>query len=146
MIKNAVNESKSKGELTSTMRFTIFKVLHKGDKDPKLASNFSPISQLSIIYKLVSCLIPNRIKKVIPQMISKKQKSYVPNVYIGYVLLNLLSSIKTYNEIEIASLILARDFYIAFDSISHLYIQNVLNNSSLGKTFVNGSNFSLKIG
>ena len=30
LVKDAVNESKSKGELTSTMRFAIFKLLQKG--------------------------------------------------------------------------------------------------------------------
>ena len=55
LVKNAVNKSKSKGELTSTMRFAIFKPLCKGEKDPTLASNFRPISLLSVIHKLASC-------------------------------------------------------------------------------------------
>ena len=106
VVKNAVNKSKSKGELTSTMRFAIFKLLRKGGKDPTLAANFRPISLLSVIYKLVSCVIKNRLKKGIPQIIGKQQKAYVENDNIGAVLLNLLSSMKSYNEKKLASLIL----------------------------------------
>ena len=80
------------------MRFAIFKLLRKGEKDQTLAANFRPISLLSVIYKLVSCVIKNRLKKVLPQIIGKQQKAYVESDNIGAVLLNLLSSMKTYNE------------------------------------------------
>ena len=63
LVKDAVNESKFKGELTSTMIFAIFTLLLKGERDPTLAANFRPISLLSVIYKLVSCVIKNRLKK-----------------------------------------------------------------------------------
>ena len=76
------------------MRFAIFKLLWKGEKYPTLAANFRPISLLSVIYKLFSCVIKNRLKKVIPIIIGKQQKVYVENDNIGSVLLNLLASIK----------------------------------------------------
>ena len=98
LFTNAVNTSKAKGILTITLRTAIFKLLRKGEKDPTLASNFRPISLLSVIYKLASCVITNRIKKVIPQIIGKQQKAYVPNDNIGSVLLNLLSNMKNYND------------------------------------------------
>ena len=63
IVRNPVYDSKSKGELTSTMRFAIFKLLRKGEKDPTLAANYRPISLLSVIYKLLSCVIKNRLKK-----------------------------------------------------------------------------------
>ena len=135
LVRNAVNTSKSKGELTSTMRFAIFKLLRKGDKDPTLAANFRPISLLSVIYKLFSCVIKNRLKKVLPTIIGKQQKAYVENDNIGSVLLNLLTSMKKSNEKKIANLILCVDFRKAFDSISHTYIQNALKNFNFGEDF-----------
>ena len=117
------------------MRFAIFKLLRKGEKDQTLAANFRPISLLSVIYKLVSCVIKNRLKKVLPQIIGKQQKAYVESDNIGAVLLNLLSSMKNYNEKKLASLILCMDFRKAFDSISHLYIQNALKKFNFGEDF-----------
>ena len=119
----AVNNSKSKGKLTITLRTAIFKLLRKGEKDPTLATNFRPKSLLPGFYKLASCVITNCIKKVIPQLIGKQQKAYVPNDNIGPVLINLLSTMQNYNDNKIAGLILAIDFRKAFDSINHDYIQ-----------------------
>ena len=132
LVTNAVNNSKSKGKLTITLRTAIFKLLRKGEKDPTLVANFRPISLLSVIYKLASCVITNRIKKVIPQIIGKQQKAYVPNDNIGSVLINLLTTMQNYNEKEIAGLILAIDFRKAFDSINHEYIQAVLKKFNFG--------------
>ena len=66
-------------------------------------------------------------------VIGKQQKAYVPNDNIGYVLINLLSTMQKYNEKKIAGLILAIDFRKAFDSINHDYIQAVLKKFNFGK-------------
>ena len=97
-----------------------------------MAANFRPISLLSVIYKLASCVITDRIKKEIPQIIVKQQKAYVPNDNIGSVLINLLTNMHNYNEKKIAGLKLAIDFRKAFDSINHEYIQAVLRKFNFG--------------
>ena len=53
---------KTKGKLTITLRTATMKLLQKGDKDPTNPNNFCPISLLSVIYKLASCAISNRLK------------------------------------------------------------------------------------
>ena len=63
------------------------------------------------------------------------QKAYGKNDNIGSVLLNILASIKNYNNKKIASLILCIDFRKAFDSINHSYIQNALKELNFGKDF-----------
>ena len=75
-----------------------FQIVEERGKDPTLATNFRPISLLSGFYKLASCVITNRLKKVIPQLIGKQQKAYVPNENIGSVLINLLTTMHIYNE------------------------------------------------
>ena len=74
------------------------------------------------------------LKKVIPTIIGKQHKAYVENYNIGSILLNLLASMKDYNK-KIASLILCIDFWKAFDSISHTYIQNALKQLNFGEDF-----------
>ena len=98
LVCNAVITCKSKNKLTSTLRNSIFKLLRKGDKDPTLAGNFHPISLLSAFYKIASCVITNRIKKVISLIIGKQQKAYVPDDNIGSLLINLISTMQEYNQ------------------------------------------------
>ena len=40
------------GELTTSLRKAVIKLLRKGTKDPTLTGNYRPISLLSIFYKL----------------------------------------------------------------------------------------------
>ena len=79
--------------------------------------------------------LKNKLKKEIQQIIGKQQKAYVENDNIGSVLLNLSASIKNNNDKKIASLILCIDFWKAFDSISHTYIQNALKELNFGEDF-----------
>ena len=145
VVKNAINTSKSKGELTITMRFAIFKLLRKGEKDPTLAANFRPISLLSVVYKLVSCVIKNRLKKVLPQIIGKQQKAYVDSDNIGAVLLNLLSSMKSYNEKKKWQVwsyvsIFVKPLTQLVTPISKMYLKSLI----LGMISVTGLNFFLQ--
>ena len=63
LVVKTVNNNKSKGKSTSTLRTAIFKLLRKCDKDPTVVENFCPISLLSDFYKIGSCVITNRINK-----------------------------------------------------------------------------------
>ena len=83
--------------ITSTLRTAILKLLRIGDEDATLAGNFHPISLPSEFYKIASCVITNRMKKVIPLIIGKQQKTNVPYDNIGSVLINLLSTMQEHN-------------------------------------------------
>ena len=62
------------------------------------ASNYRPISLLSIFYKLASCVINRRIKPVVEQLIGKEQKAYTKTNNIGSCILNLLNMMKFAND------------------------------------------------
>ena len=115
------------GELTTSLRKAVIKLLRKGSKDPTLCGNYRPISLLSIFYKLASCAISLRIKPAVTQIIGRQQKAYLKTNNIGSVLLNLLNLIKHVNEKRKSALILLIDFRKAFDSIDHSFLHNTLN-------------------
>ena len=57
--------------------------LPKGNKDRILLKNWRPISLLSVIYKLASSVIADRLKRNLDQIISKSQTGFVPGRHMS---------------------------------------------------------------
>ena len=62
-VLNAINECYNKGVLSTTLRQSLIICLPKGNKDRRLLKNWRPISLLCVVYKLMSGVIANRLKK-----------------------------------------------------------------------------------
>ena len=67
----AVNACYNKGELTTMLKTAIMKLLRKGDKNKLEATNYCPISLLSVFYKIVLGDITWRLDKVINKVIGR---------------------------------------------------------------------------
>ena len=79
----AANESLSKGILPCTQREGLIITIPKGNKDKKYLKNWRPITLLNVAYKIASSCIANRIKKVLPQIISPDQCGFMSGRFAG---------------------------------------------------------------
>ena len=75
-IRNAINTGYLKGELSCSLRKSVVICLPKENKDRRLIKNWRPISLLSVIYKLASTAISERLKPVLDNLISPCQSGF----------------------------------------------------------------------
>ena len=69
--------------MSLSLRQCIITCLPKGDKPRQFIKNWRPISLLSVIYKIGSSAIANRIKKFLLHVISPEQSGFISGRYVG---------------------------------------------------------------
>ena len=102
-----------------------------------MIKNWRPLSMLSLLYKLASAAIANRLKPYLDNLINKTQNGFVPGRYIGECT-RLVFDIMNYTEKHnLPGMLVLIDFEKAFDSISWTFIYKTLEFFGFGKSFIN---------
>ena len=131
----AVNKCYEEEELTRLLKTAIMKLLRKGEKCRLEATNYRPISLLSVFYKMASGVMTRRLETVMEKVIERQQKAYSRTRNIGSVLYNLMNIMQKSKQERMANLILCIDFKKAFDSIDHIFINSTLKLLNFGESF-----------
>ena len=126
-IKRSINEGYNKGTFSVTQRQVIITCLPKGDKPRQFLKIWRPITLLNVIYKIASGCIAQRIKSVLPKLISSDQTGFLSNRYIGENTRLIYDLMNYVEEENIPGLLLIVDFEKAFDSMSWEFIGKVLD-------------------
>ena len=130
----SVNYAYEMGELSSTQKEGIITCLPKGDKPKQYLKNWRPISLLNVSYKLISSCIANRLKQVLPYLISHDQTGFISGRYIGENIRTLYDVMNYTEKNNIPALLLLIDFEKAFDSVAWPYIHKVLDFFNFGES------------
>ena len=135
-ILRALNTSFKKGILPLTLRQCLLTCLPKSGKPREFIKNWRPLSMLSVIYKLASASIANRIKPLLNGLISQNQNGFVPGRYIGESTRLIYDIMHAAEKSKIPGLLMLIDFEKAYDSISWKFIYKVLTQMGFTEKFI----------
>ena len=130
----SVNFSYSIGEMSVTQRSTLITTLPKPNKTKFYLKNWRPISLLGVDYKIASPVIANRIKKVLPTIISHTQKCFLKNRSIAENTRLIYDIIDKLNSNNQEGLLVLIDFEKAFDSVEWNFLDGALKFFNFGES------------
>ena len=123
------------GSFSEFQRQGVITCLPKDGKDRRYMGNWRPISLLNTDLKVASAAIANRIKPVLPFIISDTQKGFMKNRFIGENTRFLYDVMHYLEDQGKTGLLLLIDFEKAFDSIEWGFLQKALASFNFGPSF-----------
>ena len=119
MVINAVLDFLNFGYMVPKINYTHIVLIPK-IKSPEKISDFHPINLCNVIYKIISKVLANRLKQILPYIISLTQSAFVPrrlitnNVLVAY---ETLHAIPGREKGKKGSLVLKLDVSKAYDQV-----------------------------
>ena len=119
-------ESFANGSLPITLKEGIIVLLPKPNKPRDLLKSYRPITLLNVCYKVISGTIANRLKTVLQNIIDPCQSAYLKGRFIGENVRMIYDIMQFTKQEKISGILLSLDIEAAFDSVSWLFIEEVL--------------------
>ena len=124
------------GELSSSQRQAIMKLIEKKDKDKRFIANWRPISLLNVDTKILSKCMASRLIPVLPTIISADQTAYVKGRFIGESIRLISDVLEMTQALNIPGYLLTIDLEKAFDSIDPIFLMACMEKMGFGPNFL----------
>ena len=125
-----------KKELSTSQKQAVIKLIEKKDLDKKFIKNWRPISLLNVNVKLISKVLSNRIKNLLPNLISNNQNAYVANRFISQVGRLISDFLEMTYILNMEGYLLKIDTVKAFASVDHWFLLAILEKYGFKKNFL----------
>ena len=131
----SIQQSFIAGELSTSQKQAIIKLIEKKDRDKRFIKNWRPISLLNVDMKLISKVLASRLKSVISSIVNENQVAYVNNRFISESGRLISDVLEITNSLDIEGILMTVDIEKAFDSINHSFLMCVLKKFGFGNDF-----------
>ena len=129
----SINHGFEIGLLSITQREGVITCIPKGDKSKKYLKNWRPISLLNVTYKIASGCIAQRIRNILPQIISSDQSGFMTGRSTADNIRPFYDVLKYSNQHYNPGILLLIDFEKAFDSVAWSFLEKCLTYFNFGE-------------
>jgi hypothetical protein len=133
VLTNIYNKRYNDALMSYSQRSSILSLLFKKG-DPLCLDNYRPISLLNVDLKLISHVLAQRLRKVLPKIINVDQTGYVQHRFIGFNL-RQIQDIIDYADINNIAISFV-DFTKIFGSLEWNFMLNTLKNFGFNESFI----------
>lgn len=108
-------------------------------KDPVKVTDYRPISLCNVIYKLVAKVLANRLKDILPYVISESQSAFVPgrlitdNVLVAYETLHAMKNKRKGKDGQVA---LKLDLSKAYDRVEWCFLEEIMRRQGFQDSWI----------
>ena len=126
------------GVVHESLNTTIITLISK-TKHPKKVADFRPISLCNVIYKLISKVVVNRLKKFLAQTIPESQSAFLSgrlitdNILVAFETLHFL---KRKTQGKLGYMALKLDMSKVYDRVEWLFLEKIMRHLGLGERMV----------
>ena len=124
MVLNVLNSDMSMADINKTYITFVPK-----NNNPSRMTDFRPISLSNVIYKLIAKALTNRLKLILPQIISENQSAFIAgrliidNVLIAFEMMHYLEHKKVGKDCYMA---IKLDMSKAYDKVEWGFIEQIM--------------------
>ena len=134
-LTDVLNKGNDEQCLTYLQRTSILALLIKKGDYLNL-HNYRPISLLNVDLKILSYVLTQRLKNLLPKIINDDQTGYVKNRFIGFNLRQIQDIIDYVDLYKIEGTIIFIDFSKAFDSLEWDFMFGTLKHFRFNESFI----------
>jgi retron-type reverse transcriptase len=109
-------------------------------------NDFRPIFLLNSVLKMITKLLANKLREIIPRLVHKNQYGFLKKRSIQYCLAWAYEYLYHYHKSKEENLVLELDFEKAFDKIEHSAIIDILKARGFGKKWIKWIQMILETG
>lgn len=124
-VTNVVKEFMENGKLLGEVNTITIVVIPKV-QNPIFASQYRPISCCNIIYKVISKVLCNRLKRVLPILINKTQAAFVEGRSMIHNVLIFHGIMRHYKKKTTPRFMMRIELRKAYDSVSSEFVEEML--------------------